>query len=682
MKMMKQTLFVLFALVLAVPALRAEDEIPSRQWTSEEAWAYLPTYQYGDDWKPLLLIEDEVDAMAAEEGTRAEAAARLAALLNDDSTLAARQFVCMQLRRVAGAEQVPAIAALLDRPDERENARIALEVIHVPEALVPLRAALDTFEGTALVGVINTLTKRQDAESFDKIAALAKSEDKEVAGAAVYALGKFGPKGLEALQALDTPVECPIAAAAMINAANNLAAEGDIDAARAIFEKYAVDAAPRGMHRAALIGLIKTAGEGRDQLIADWFASDDIFKIQMAGDFLGQLSDEQFQALADKQDSLSPAAKVALIDLMADKNGGENSDALIRQLDSPDPQVRAITIRTLGRLNAGDGLLSRFIDLLDDPDEQIAAAANDAIQCYPNDIVLAELKDKLSDGSKTVIDLIAERKCYEAIDPLIELVKTGSGEVRANALAGLSRLADPDEFDLPRLIALIPEGAANGYLTDVERTITIVCDGDEAAGEKVLTAARKVYGTEDLAGLTDVLPLLGRLGGAAVLEQVNAGLRNPDAKVRAAAFKALCAWPDDSVSDMLWSYSGSNNPAVQKQALRAFIRVLTLKSDRDPEKTLSLLKKAFDAARNDEDRNWALTRASEVRILPTVEWLETFLEMPALNQAACASIAKMAHHRDLREPNKEYFVKVLEKVEATATDPDVVEAAKKARMGM
>ncbi|MBQ2684504.1 MAG: hypothetical protein IJG02_11600, partial [Thermoguttaceae bacterium] len=66
----------------------------------------------------------------------------------------------------------------------------------------------------------------------------------------------------------------------------------------------------------------------------------------------------------------------------------------------------------------------------------------------------------------------------------------------------------------------------------------------------------------------------------------------------------------------------------------------------------------------------------------TVEWLETFLEMPALNQAACASIAKMAHHRDLREPNKEYFVKVLEKVEATATDADVVEAAKKARMGM
>ena len=435
MKTMKQTLFVLFALVLAIPALRAEEEIPTREWTAEEAWAYLPTYQYGDDWKPLLLIEDQVDAMAGDEASRAEAAQKLAALLNDDSTLAARQFICMQLRRVAGAEQVPVIAALLDRPDERENARIALEVIAAPEALVPLRAALDTFEGTALIGVINTLAKRQDAEPFDKIAAFAKSDDKAVAGAAVYALGKFGAKGLEALQTLSLPVECPIAAAAMINAAYNLAAEGNTDAARAIFEKYAVDAAPRGMHRAALIGLIRTSGDQRDQLIADWFASDDLFKVQMAGDFLGQLSDEVFQGLVDKQESLSQTAKVALINLMAEKNGDNNPDALIRELDSPDPQIRVITIRTLGRLMAGD-VLPRFIEMLEDPNEQIAAAANDAIQCYPSDVIMGVLKNKLADGSKAVIDQLAARKCYEAIDPLIDLVKTGNDEVRANAWMG------------------------------------------------------------------------------------------------------------------------------------------------------------------------------------------------------------------------------------------------------
>ena len=212
--------------------------------------------------------------------------------------------------------------------------------------------------------------------------------------------------------------------------------------------------------------------------------------------------------------------------------------------------------------------------------------------------------------------------------------------------------------------------------------IARVCEGDDAAGEKVFAAAVQVYGTDDPAGLVEVFPLLGRMGGESTLEKINAGLKNPDVKVRAAVFKALCAWPNDSVADKLWSYAGNANQAVQKQALRAYIRVITLKSDRDSDETLSLLKKAFDAARNDDDRNLAITRASEIRTLASVQWLETFLDIPALNQAACASIAKMAHHRDLREPNKAYFTTVLEKVEATAKDAGVVEAAKKARMGM
>ena len=139
-------------------------------------------------------------------------------------------------------------------------------------------------------------------------------------------------------------------------------------------------------------------------------------------------------------------------------------------------------------------------------------------------------------------------------------------------------------------------------------------------------------------------------------------------------------------------------------ALRAFIRVVTiknghsandllgyfvgekwvisLKNDRPANETLSMLKDAFALAENNETKQFVLTRAAEIRTIENVEWLAGFIDDPDLGETACASIAKLGHYRELREPNKEKFVPILQKVESTAKDKAVIEAAKKARLGM
>jgi hypothetical protein len=87
-------------------------------------------------------------------------------------------------------------------------------------------------------------------------------------------------------------------------------------------------------------------------------------------------------------------------------------------------------------------------------------------------------------------------------------------------------------------------------------------------------------------------------------------------------------------------------------------------------------------ADSSDNRNLALSRASSVRTLETVDWAAGFLDQPDLAQTACRVIVELAHHRFLRQPNKAHFEPILRKVEATAQDKAVAELAEKARLGM
>ena len=686
---MKTNVFLKAILVMAAlfcaTLVTAQEEMSSKTWTSNEAWTFLKNYQYGDDWKPLLLIENEVEeANKAPESEKAMAA-KLAGFLGDDCSLACRQFACMQLRLVGGAAQVPALAALLNRPEECENARIALEVIPGAESLAALRDALASATGTAQVGLVNSLAKRGDEKSLSAIIELTKSNDAAVKSAAVYALGKFGQAGLDALTAENFPPEDQIAGQAALNVAEELAAAGNVDAAKAIYEKYAVDSAQRGCRKAALCGLLKNAGDKKCAMIIEWFTGSDSVKVRLAAAHLNELSDDQFAKISENQENLSETAKIAFLEIAAEKEGLAMLDKLIAELQSSDPVTQATAVRLLGRL--GDPTaIEALIPLLSAKDAAVAAAAAEALNNFPREVVGPVLIDTMKENGAealAAINLLASMKFYDAIDPMIELAKSSEAAIHDNAIEGLSKLADPDDNDLPRLMKLYAHAAKNGYRDKVERAIVVVCKKAEGASEKVVAAVDKVDGKISDESNIIVLPLLGKLGGEFAHNQIRTAMKSENPQIAAAALRGFCNWPDATYADELWTLATTGNDAAARQmALRAYIRVVTLKSDRPASETLAMLQKAFAEAKAADDKTLVLTRAAEIRDMATVTWLAEFLDDAALAQVACASLAKMAHHRELREPNKAAFGPILEKVEKTAKDKAVAEAAKKARLGM
>ena len=210
----------------------------------------------------------------------------------------------------------------------------------------------------------------------------------------------------------------------------------------------------------------------------------------------------------------------------------------------------------------------------------------------------------------------------------------------------------------------------------------LVCDKVPAGTDRaapVLAALSKIPAAES----PKYLPLLGRLGGAQALQQVEAALGQANPEVRQAALRGLCNWPTAAVADKLWELARhSDDLGTRRSALRAYVRVVTLKSDRPEAQSLEMLQQAMQQAETAEDQQWVLTRASTVRTIEAVVWVAGYLDQPELAQAACASIVELAYHRFLRHPNMDRFGPLLEKVSRISRDPTVAERAKKYRLGL
>ena len=650
---------------------------------ANEAWNAIKTYQYGDDFQPLLTVEAEIRQTLASPETKAQAAARLAALLDDDTTAPGRQFAFMQLRLVGGAAEVPRLSEWLNRPEDAENARLTLTDILCEESLVPLRQALETIKGQALVGIIGSLASRKDRLSIPVFIRLLDDSDKDVAAAAASALGQFGAEGRDALlKAKDVT----FVASALIGIANELVDQGKPEEAAQLFAVYSDKKYPVGLRRAAFQGQLRTLSpEQQEQTIAKWFFEDDPAKNDIAASRLKQLSPSQFDELFSKVAEMNSRAKIVFLELAVQQQSEKLMTQLRKTLETGNETERVSALRALGQMGDPEAI-PLLIALLKDTSIQDEAA--EALKKFPKTAVEAPLIQVLgqADIRIKVLDIMSDLKCYDAIDPLIVMAQSEDAAVFVPVIATLGRICDPDDSDIPRMLRLYLASRPGPHRENVERAIVIICENmpDPAArAEILLKHLRNPEGALPEDTLATVFPLLGRFGNQQVADLIFPFLTSDQFFLQQAAIRALCNWPNADHKDKLWEIATtSSSPQYSQWALRAYIRVVTLRSDRPESETLTMLQNAMKAANNDADRRLCLNRASTVRTMEAVQWIAAYLDNPALAQAACEALAELGRHRFLREPNKEVFDPILIKVENTARDNQIIESVRRSRLGM
>ena len=253
-------------------------------------------------------------------------------------------------------------------------------------------------------------------------------------------------------------------------------------------------------------------------------------------------------------------------------------------------------------------------------------------------------------------------------------------DLRGRSIRALGNLAQPK--DAPAAIALLLKTPKGRERDDAERAVMFICTriDDPASQADPVLLAMKASEADRLA----LFSVLGRIGGPKALETINAAIKADNAEVQDAGVRALCNWPDDSVAAQLLQMAGTApNESHRLWALRAYVRVVTLRDRRGGDKkTLALFQKAIDMASRDEDRRYILSRAAAIRMADTARWLLPYLDNPAVATDAARSIVDLAHRKELFEPNKAEFTRILQKVITTCKDRGTVERAERILKGL
>ena len=654
---------------------------------AQQAWDAIKTYQYGDDFQPLIKIESDIRASHVSAESQAVAAAKLASFLNEETTLAGRQFVCLQLRFVGTAAEVPVLTKYLNRPEDFEHVRMALQMIPGEESLVPLREALQTFQGKMLIGVIESLAAREDTKSIPELMKLIESADRAVAVVAVTALGTFDTE-METLKGINAADLEQARLSALLRIAHRLCTEGKTDQANDIFSTLSSRQTPATFRRSALEGQLRILSEtDRNAAVYRWFFEEDAEKNQVAASHLKELSVAQFEELTEKTDELPPSARAVFLEIAAERLTGQTWEAMRPMLEHGNDAQRLAALRTVGSMNEAD-VIPLLLAILKEDNAVLQTAAKDAFGQLPKEQVSPALLAVVDQPElrQHVLDILSAMKCYDAIDPLIPLAQSGDADVFIPVIAALGKICDPDKSDIPRMLKLYLSSRPGIHREHVERAIVVICEkipDPDARANLLLEFLKNENGEWTPTILVTVFPLLGKLGNREIAEMVLPLVESDQPDLQRSAIRALCNWPNADYQDVLWNIA-QKSPASEyaRWALRAYVRVVTLKSDRPEAETLAMLQKAMQAANLDADKQWCLSRCSAIRTMASVEWAAGYLDDPALAQTACGVLAELAHHRFLREPNKERFVPILLQVEKTATDANTVERVKKSRLGM
>ena len=598
---------------------------------------------------------------------------------------AARRWLLIQLERIGKSESVEPIANLLDDDSEEVCDAAMRALARNPSAMASrkleerLRSSKDS---DTSIGLIQALRFRADPDSVSILATVINDSNANVAAAAVGALGKIGTSAAaEALASADGKLSAATRlpmSLARLRCADVMLDTGESESALSLFEELSAANHPKGVRRGAWQGQIRAAGARKPQKILQLLASDDISAKQIAVRYVGLLDTDSIKQLADGLPKLSAADQALLLQALGVRRDPAARLSVLKAARSNKKIVSAAGLEALG--GVGDAtdvsLLVKKALAPADPEAGNAAKKSLATSFAPGvDEALAEAlkQSQIQTHRDFLLQVLNQRRSPLAVSFLLQQLSSDDAERRQSATKGLSRLAA--ENDVERMVdAMWTMGGKER--DELDKAIVQVCSRIPVIDNRADPVIR-VYRNSNDARMNQLLPLLGRLGGVKALAEIRVALSSNNADRFTAGLNGLSNWPDSLVSeDLLQLARNTQNESHRIRALRSLARVAVLGSSRSDIEKLGLLKQAMQLATRDEERSLILDRAGSLQHVDVVIFALPYLKDDNLVNVAAKTILKVAHRREIREPNQKEFDGYLAKVIAATNDDGLVQRAR------
>lgn len=389
------------------------------------------------------------------------------------------------------------------------------------------------------------------------------------------------------------------------------------------------------------------------------------------------------QVFASQLAKLDAGSQIALLGALADRGDVVAKPAVLELFESSkDEKVRAAAISSLGSLG-NDAELPLLIKALSGGSGSEQGAARRSLITISGKSIAKTLasdsKSAAPNVRSTLIDILATRRASEETPTLIAAAIDDSSQVRSAAMSALGQLGRPDQ--VAAMLPAVLKAQKGPERDNAERNIVMVCSripNEEQRGTTLIDAINAI----PLADRDDLLPLIGRVGGKKLINFVADIAFSDDPTRRQIGIDALSKWPDASVADKLLEIAGkATNPAERNQAFQGYVKISASRDSRSDKQRLERMKEAMKAAKTPEEQTLVINRTRTAYDVEAVRFVLPYLDEQQFAQPACETIVEIAHHREVRDPHKAEFDKVLDKVIETTKDPVVVDRAQRYKRG-
>lgn len=561
-----------------------------------------------------------------------------------------KQFFVKQIELCGSDAAVKPLGKLLGDARLVEPATRTLLRIGSKPAIAEIRAALDSAKGAALVTLVRAAGQARDKASAKAIANYAGAADRTLRHVAWFALANIGDASVaHVLKKASTekgPYERSVAMTNYMLLARRLAEGGDKAAcAKICRDVLATRTKPTdGNARCAALTVLAGAlgAEATDDVLA---ALDDksVYVQNRAAAILGGMKTAGASAkLVTRFKTASPTTKVAILGALGLSGDKTKSvvDTLTTAAGDKDKSVRIAAVKALASTAPDQCVLAAVaaMKLTDAEELNAAKSVLMVVKAKPLPATAASGLEKASPAGKAaLLEVLAARGATGETKAVIAQLDSKDPSVAQAAAKAIGALAGADDISviLTKLLAaessLQKASLQNAAVAATRRT---------GAGAKPVVKALSGTAGEKRAML---LSVLAGIGGDDALAVVVKDAASSDKTVQDAAVRTLVRWPDAGAAEPLLALMAkTDNKTHRTLALRGYVRVISLPSNRSAAATVKLFARAMDAAPGPAEKKSVLGGLSNIRTVEAMNLAMKYVDDPALREEAAMAAVRIA----------------------------------------
>ena len=310
--------------------------------------------------------------------------------------------------------------------------------------------------------------------------------------------------------------------------------------------------------------------------------------------------------------------------------------------------------------------IAPLAELLSSDEKKVILLGQDALAAFKGDIdqAVARVIPSATDAGKiAAVELLAMRKATANLNSVLELIKSGSPEVKKAAYLALKDVVS--EGDLVTLCGMLETADASAVAPLQQAVISAISSMSPANRMETITR-RMIQAGENKKHLYYVV--LATTGEPDALATIVDGFRTGKGEARDAAFDALLNWKGIEAADELFAIcQDAASSAYFDRALNAYV-ALVANPVFTGENRLLGLRKAMEIAKTDEQKIEILKQIEKTGTFLGMLYAGEFLDQKPVQQAAANAVMNIALG------NKEYWGtnvrELLNKVMQVLDNPD------------